>query len=151
MAKMHSRAKGKSRSTKPETKTAPVWVRYDSKEVEILVAKLAKEGFKPSQIGLRLRDIYGIPDVKLITGKKISQILKEKGIQPKLPENLTSLIKKAAEIKKHLEIHKKDNSAKRGLTLTESKIKRLVKYYKRTKVLPKEWSYDPENIRLYIE
>jgi small subunit ribosomal protein S15 len=34
--------------------------------------------------------------------------------------------------------------------LTESKIKRLVKYYRRTKKLPKDWRYDPEQAVLII-
>lgn len=148
---MHSRGKGKSGSIKPERKTAPVWVRYKAKEVELLVAKLAKEGLKPSQIGLHLRDVYGIPDVQIITNKKITQILKEKGLQPKLPENLVALIKKAVEIRKHMETNKKDMTAKRGILLTESKINRLVKYYKKAKVLPIDWKYDPANVRLYLE
>ena len=44
MARMYSRDKGKSGSTKPAKKTIPSWVRYKGKEVELLVKKLAKEG-----------------------------------------------------------------------------------------------------------
>ena len=117
----------------------------------MLVLKLAKEGFKPSQIGAHLRDSYGIPDVNFLAGKSITKILKEKGVIAKMPEDLQALMKRTIEIKKHLESNKKDNTAKRGLHLTESKIRRLVKYYKKSEVLPKEWNYDPENVRLYLE
>ena len=41
--------------------------------------------------------------------------------------------------------------AKRGLQLTESKIKRIVKYYKISDKLPSGWTYDPEKVRLLIE
>ena len=43
MARMHSRDKGKSRSTKPIAKKVPSWVSYKTKEVEKLVVKLSKE------------------------------------------------------------------------------------------------------------
>jgi len=151
MARMHSRRKGKAGSLKPENKTKPSWLRYSEKEIEMLVLKLSKEGLKPSQIGLRLRDSYGIPDVESLTGKRITEILKEKGIKSKVPEDLQALLKRTIAIRKHIESNKHDNTAKRGLQLTESKIRRLVKYYKRTKVLPADWTYTPENIRLYLE
>jgi len=150
MARMHSRKKGKSGSTKPSKKVKPVWLNYSVKEIEMLVAKLGKE-MPPSKIGLHLRDSYGIPDVKTITGKSITQILKEKNLLPEVPEDLMALIKKAIKIRKHLEENKQDKTAKRGLQLTESKIKRLVKYYKRKKRLPVDWKYDSSRIRLVTE
>jgi len=39
----------------------------------------------------------------------------------------------------------------RGLQLAESRIKRLVKYYKRIGRLPMEWKYDSESIKFYAE
>ena len=53
-------------------------------------------------------------------------------------------------LRKHLEKNKKDYSSKRGLELTESKIRRLVKYYKKRKVLPEDWKYDPEKAKLLV-
>lgn len=151
MARMYSRKRGKSGSKKPFKKTVPSWVRYTPKEIELLIVKLAKEGKTPSQIGITLRDTYGIPDVKKIANKTITTILAEKKILPKLPEDLTTLIKKDIAVRKHLERNSKDETANRGLTLTESKIKRLVKYYKRVGKLPEEWKYEPKRIRFYIE
>ncbi len=151
MARMHSRAKGKSGSTKPSKKSVPAWVQYKPKEVELLVTKYAKEGKTASQIGIFLRDEYGIPDVKLITGKSVTKILADKNAAPEIPEDLSALIRKAVLIKKHLEEKKKDLTAKRGLQLTESKIRRLTKYYKNSGKLPKGWKYDPEKIKLYVE
>jgi len=150
MARMHSRKKGVSGSNKPAKKTIPSWLKYKSKEVELLIVKYAKEGKKPSQIGIYLRDEYGIPDVTLITKKSITDILKEKKLLGDIPEDLLALIRKAVIVKKHLGENHKDMPAKRGLQLTESKIRRLVKYYKKANKLPADWKYDPEKIKLYI-
>jgi len=151
MARMHSRAKGKSGSTRPVKAAIPSWVRYKPKEVELLVAKLRKEKHEPSQIGIVLRDIYGIPSVKLITKKSINSILKDKDLLTEIPEDLMNLMKKNIELRRHLEENKKDRVAKRGLQLTESKIKRLIKYYKKSKRLSADWSYDPDKVRLLID
>ena len=148
---MYSRNKGKSKSVKPTRKTNQSWLTYKEKEVEMLIAKLAKEGKTPSQIGLFLRDNYGIPSVKQITKKRITAILQEKKLIKEIPEDLMALIRKVVMVKKHLEKNHKDEPAHRGLLLTESKIKRLVKYYKNTKKLPMDWKYDADRIKLFIE
>lgn len=150
MARMHSRKKGNAGSKKPLRKANPTWVRYQAKEVELLVAKVAKEGKTPSQIGLVLRDSYGVPDVKKTVGRKVARVMKEKGILPQIPEDLMALIKKSVMLRKHMEENKHDMSAKRGFGLTDSKIRRLVKYYKNENVLPRDWSYDPEKVKLII-
>jgi len=71
MARIYSRRKGKSGSKKPIKKVLPTWVRYKAKEVELLIIKLAKEGKPLAEIGLILRDTYGIPSTRLLTNKKI--------------------------------------------------------------------------------
>ena len=53
-------------------------------------------------------------------------------------------------ISKHLENNKKDVPAKRGLELTESKIHRLSKYYKKIGRIPKDWKYDRSKAKLLI-
>jgi small subunit ribosomal protein S15 len=151
MARMHSRKKGKSGSTKPTELKKPSWERYDEKEITLLIQKLSKQEKTASEIGIILRDTYGIPDVKTITKKKITQILHQQNITTKLPEDLTFLIKKAIKIMKHMELNKKDQPSKRGLTLTESKIGRLVKYYKKTNKISQDWKYTREKIKLLIE
>ncbi len=149
MAKMQSKKRGKSGSKKPLKPTTPTWIRYKPKEIELLVLKLAKEGKTTSEVGIILRDSYGVPSVKQLVGKTISQILKEKNILSELPEDINALIKRAAFIRKHLEKNKKDMSALRGLQFTESKIKRLTKYYKKTGRLPLEWKYSSE-VKVYV-
>jgi len=144
------RAKGKSHSTRPVRSGPPKWVRFTREEVEMIIEELAKKGYPPSMIGLILRDQYGIPLVRQITGKKITQILEEKSLTPKIPEDLFNLIRKAVNIRRHLSEHPRDKSAKRGLEETESKIRRLVKYYKSVGKLPPEWKYEPEKAELLV-
>lgn len=151
MARMHSRKKGKSGSTKPAQLVKPAWVPLKAKETELLVTKLAKEGASASKIGLLLRDQYGVPDVKLVTGKTIGNILAEKKLAGEIPEDLMALIRKAVLIRKHLEENHKDQPGRRGLILTESKIMRLSKYYKRAGKLARTWKYDPETIKLQVD
>ncbi|GAB6946606.1 30S ribosomal protein S15 [Vulcanisaeta sp. JCM 16161] len=126
------------------SKVTPSWVSYTQEEVEQLVVELAKRGFSPSMIGIILRDQYGIPLVKPILGKSITEVLQEHGLAPQIPEDLMNLIRRAIKIRKHLEEHPKDLSARRGLNLVESKIHRLIKYYKRVGKLPQDFTYTPE-------
>ncbi|MBD3313786.1 30S ribosomal protein S15 [Candidatus Woesearchaeota archaeon] len=150
MARMYSRKKGQSGSNKPVNKSR-TWIRYKPKEVELLIMKLAKEGKSSSEIGLVLRDTYGIPDSKFITKKKITDIVKEKGLAKEIPEDLLNLIRRSVQIRKHIEENRSDKTALRGLQLTESKIRRLIKYYKEQKVLPMNWKFDAKSLRIYAE
>ena len=151
MARLHARKRGKAGSKRPSRKTAPKWIRYKKDEVEKLVIKLAKEGNSTSMIGLILRDQFGIPLVKKITGKTISEVMKENNLYPKLPEDLFNLLKQAVNLRNHLEKNKSDYTSKRGLELLESKIRRLGKYYVREKVLPEDWVYSPEKAKLLVQ
>lgn len=148
---MYSGKRGKSGSKRPVKKTAPGWIRYKPKEVEMLIVKLAKEKYTPSQIGIVLRDSYGIPSVRSLLNKSITQLLEEKKLQAALPEDILALIRKSIMLKKHVAENKKDEVAIRGIQLTESKIKRVVKYYKNSDRLSADWTYDPEKVRLLIE
>lgn len=141
---MPKQDKGKSHSTRPVSKRPPSWCKYQPEEVEALVIKLAREGHPPSRIGTILRDQYAIPLVKPLTGKTITQILKEAGLAPSIPEDLENLLKKAAKLSAHLEKHRKDVHNKRALQLVEAKIHRLVEYYKQEGVLPPDWKYEPK-------
>jgi small subunit ribosomal protein S15 len=151
MARMHSRKKGKSGSKRPSMRTTPKWVKYKKDEVEKLILKLANEGNSTAKIGLILRDQFGIPSVKTITGKTISDIMKENKIHPKYPEDMFNLLKQAINLRNHLEKNKKDYTSKRGLELLESKIRRLGKYYVKTGVLPEDWRYNPEQAKLLVQ
>ena len=151
MAKMHARTRGVSGSKKPLEAKKPFWNNKKAKEIELVIAKLAKEGNTASKIGIILRDSYGIPDAKVVLDKSITQVLKEKGLQKELPEDLTALIIKTVQVRAHLEENKQDKVAKRGLQITESKIKRLVKYYKGTSRIAEDWKFDPEKAKMFLE
>merc|ERR1711939_1264979 len=99
------------------------------------ICKLAKKGLTPSQIGITLRDSFGVPQVKNVTGNKILRILKLAGLAPTIPEDLYHLIKKAVSMRKHMDKNRKDKDQKFRLVLVESRIHRLARYYRRTKQL----------------
>lgn len=148
MARMHSGKKGKSKSHKYNLDKKKAWVRYSAKEIESLIVKLAKSGKRSSEIGLILRDSYGIPNVKIAANDKITKLLNKNKIVHELPEDLSNLIRRQIQLTKHLGDNHKDNVAKRGLQLTESKINRLVKYYKSTRKLSGDWKFDAEKAKL---
>ena len=151
MAKMHSRKKGHSGSKRPLKATKPSWQRYKSKEIELLITKLLKEGKSMSETGIILRDSYGIPNVRQITEKSIGQIAEEKKLTKQLPEDIIALMRRYVQIRKHLDVNKQDRSALRGLQLTDAKIKRLVKYYKHAGKVAIDWKFDPESVKMYID
>lgn len=144
MSRMHSDGRGESGSNKPVTKSTPDWVDYDEEEVVDLVVKLKRDGYDPSQIGGELRDQYGIPSVKEITGKKITKILEEEGLGLDIPEDLQNLLDKAESIQDHLEENKKDEQAQRRLELTEAKIRRVAKYHRENGNIDEDWKYTRE-------
>jgi small subunit ribosomal protein S13e len=142
MGRMYGSGKGISKSSIPYKKKAPRWLNIDSNEVIRQIEALAKKGYKPSQIGVILRDNFAIPQSRMITGAKILRILKKKGLAPEIPEDLYSLMKRAVTVRKHIEKNKRDKGSKYRLILVESKIHRLVRYYKLTKQIPSNWRYD---------
>ena len=151
MARMHARRKGRSCSTRPMISENPAWVTLQATEVEDLIVKMAKDGFTSARIGLMLRDSYGVPDVRLLTGKCITEIMKEKGVSPALPEDLSSLMRRAIALNVHLRDNKGDHSNRRGLQLIESKIRRLEHYYKDNGVLPVGWKYSLKTAELMLK
>jgi small subunit ribosomal protein S15 len=130
---------------------SPEWVPVPKEEIVQLVVKLGKEGMPTAKVGMVLRDQYAVPDVKLATGKTILEIFNENNLNPKLPEDLVALMKRAISLNVHVVANKKDNANRRGLQLIEAKIRRLVKYYKRQGLLAPEWQYSLKNAELLIE
>ena len=139
---MHTPGKGISRSALPYRRAPPSWCKVSAENVVEEIKKFAKKGMTPSQIGVQLRDSMGIPQVNSITGNKILRVLKMSGLAPELPEDLYHLIKKAVNIRKHLEKHRKDKDSKFRLILVESRIHRLSRYYKKSKALQPNWKYE---------
>jgi small subunit ribosomal protein S15 len=147
---MYARRRGTSSSVRPYRKEAPEWSNTDTTEIEKIIVDLRKDGMSSSQIGLALRDRYGVPDVKLATGKRINEILREKGLESEIPEDLRNLMQKALGMRKHLAENKKDVHNTRQLQITESKVRRLVRYYVGSGRLPEGWTYKPETAEILL-
>ena len=141
MARIHSHRHGKSHQTRPTSKRPPSWLTYSADEVAALTIKMGKEGLTSSQIGVRLRDEYGIPLVKPITGKSIGELLRENKLAPAIPEDLQNLLERAKRVQAHLSLFKSDRRNVRSLELIEAKIYRLSKHYKKVGLLPNDFKY----------
>jgi len=153
MARMHSRRRGSSGSDRPAADDPPEWSDVDAEAVEQRVVELAEEGHSPSEIGLVLRDegVQGTPapDVKLATGKKVTEILEEHDETSDIPEDLRNLMAKAVRLRDHLAENPTDYQNKRALQNTESKIRRLINYY-RGDGIDEEFSYSVDEARELI-
>jgi small subunit ribosomal protein S15 len=151
---MHTRRRGSSGSDKPAADEPPEWSDVDPEDIEQRVVELAAQDHDPSQIGMALRDegVTGtpIPDVKAATGKKVTEILEEHDAGPDLPEDLRNLIERAVRLRDHMEEHPQDHSNKRALQNTESKVRRLVDYY-RGDELDAEFTYNYETAKELLE
>jgi small subunit ribosomal protein S15 len=147
---MYARRRGTAGSVRPYRKEAPEWSNTDTAEIEKIVVELRKDGMSSSQIGLALRDRYGVPDVKLATGKRVNEILREKGLESEIPEDLRNLMQKALGLRKHLAENKKDVHNARQLQITESKVRRLGRYYVKSGRMPKGWTYKPETAEILL-
>jgi small subunit ribosomal protein S15 len=151
MARLHTHRRGKSGSTRPFLRTNPEWVSVEKADLEGTIFRLHQEGLSAAAIGIRLRDAYGVPSVRLATGRSVTEILRSKGAKFALPEDLASLIKRAASLQTHLKDHRKDLSNRRGLQLIESKIRRLARYYKELGVIPSDWDYSLKLAELQVK
>ncbi|KAI6221424.1 40S ribosomal protein S13 [Aphelenchoides fujianensis] len=118
MGRMHNPGKGISQSCLPYRRSVPTWLKTTSADVEEHIERLARKGLRPSQIGVILRDSHGVA------------------------QDLYHLIKKAVNIRKHLERFRKDIDGKYRLILVESRIHRLARYYKTKRQLAPTWKYE---------
>ena len=141
MARIHVHTHGKSHSTRPTSKGPAPWLSHSRDQISSLAVELAKEGLSPSEIGIRLRDLHGIPLIKPVLGKSLTSVLIESNIKSDMPEDLDKLVRKALGLQKHLRVHNSDHRNVRSLELIESKIHRLSKYYKLKGKIPRNWKY----------
>jgi small subunit ribosomal protein S15 len=154
MARMHTRRRGSSGSDRPAADEPPEWSDVDEDAIEERVVELAEQGHDPSVIGLKLRDegVQGvpIPDVKLATGKKVTEILEENDSRADIPEDLRNLLERAVRLNEHMEDNPGDHQNKRALQNTESKVRRLVSYYQGN-ALEEDFSYSYESAKELLE
>ena len=141
MARMHSKGKGTSGSSKPNNDTAPSWSESDKGTVEELILKYANEGHSSAKIGTLLRDMHAVPDVRLVMGERISQTLSRNNLDSTYPEDMMNLMRKALSLIDHLSSNKKDLHNRRQLELCESRLRRLAKYYVGTVRISSTWTY----------
>jgi small subunit ribosomal protein S15 len=132
----------------------PEWSDVDEDAIEDRVVELAEAGHSPSEIGLKLRDegVRGtpIPDVTLATGRKVTDILEAHDAAPDLPEDLHNLMEQAVGLREHMADHPGDHQNRRALQNTESKIRRLVDYY-RGDELDEEFTYSYETAKRLLD
>ncbi|MCL4308389.1 MAG: 30S ribosomal protein S15 [Candidatus Thermoplasmatota archaeon] len=151
MSRIHSSRKGRAGSHRPYPATKPAWVSQTREEVVEQAVSLSKTGLTAAQVGQRLRDSYGVPSVRAVTGERMTDLLKAQGIQTELPEDLQALLKRVVHLQRHLQTHPKDLANQRGLSLIESRIRRLARYYRDHKVLPETWRYSAAGAALQVE
>ena len=112
---------------KSEKIEKPTWLKMKEDELKKIIAELAKK-YQPAQVGLILRDQYGIPTTRLY-GKKLSHYLKEAGLETNA--DLTNAEKKFEKIKEHLTKNRGDKKAKHKLQKAQSRVNILRRYFKR--------------------
>ncbi len=151
MSRMHNPKRGRSGSTRPHLEENPEWVPVEEDEIQNIITDLAREGKTASEIGVILRDQYGVPNVELALGKSITDVLEENDLRSELPEDLIALMEKAVNLHEHLEEHPKDKSNRRGLRLVESKIRRVADYYKEQGELEKDWRYSIDKAEILTQ
>jgi len=151
MARMHSKGKGTSGSSKPNNDTAPSWSESDKGTVEELILKYANEGHSSAKIGTLLRDMHAVPDVRLVMGERISQTLSRNNLDSTYPEDMMNLMRKALSLIDNLSSNKKDLHNRRQLELCESRLRRLAKYYVGTGRISSTWTYKRDQLRLMVE
>ena len=103
----------------------PLWIKMKEPELKKVILELS-EKHSPSQIGLILRDQYGIPTTKVF-GKKLKAYLKELGIEKN--EDLENAEKKIDKMKEHLKNNITDRHAKHKLQHAQSRLNITKKYF----------------------
>jgi small subunit ribosomal protein S15 len=151
MSRIHSGHKGRAGSHRPYPITKPEWVTATPEDVATQAVQLAKGGMGSALIGQTLRDSYGVPLTRAVTGKRLTDVLEQHGVKPEIPDDLQALLKRVVHLQRHLQAHPKDLSNRRGLSLMESRIRRLARYYRRTHRLPESWRYSAAGAALQVE
>jgi small subunit ribosomal protein S15 len=153
MARMHTKKHGKSKSRKPvvEIGTIPSTATVTKEQIEELITGYAKQGMSPALIGERMKREHNVPYIRQYLGIRLSEFLKQKGLEGSMPSDIMDLMKTAVKMRIHLGKNNKDTYNTIRLRRIESKIWRLAKYYMREGVLPQSWRYDPETAALLIK
>ena len=103
----------------------PTWVKMKEPELKKLITELS-EKHAPSQIGMVLRDQYGIPSTRVF-GKKLKAYMQELGIERN--EDLENAENKVEKMKEHLKTNITDRKAKHKLQHAQSRLNITRKYF----------------------
>lgn len=104
----------------------PVWLKITEEELKKIIVELA-EKYSPAQIGLILRDQYGIPTAKVF-GKKLSAYLEEIGKYDKKVD-LHNISKKLEIMSEHFKNNPQDKRTKHKLQKAKSRVEIKKRYY----------------------
>ena len=151
MARMHTKKHGKAKSRKPMLESATNESGMAKEQIEETIEEYAKQGMGPAQIGERMKTEHKVKYIRHATGKRLMQILREKGLTGSVPPDMLDLMKKAVNMRGHLSSNKGDIHSRIRLNRIESKIWRLSKYYIGNGSLPKGWRYNPQQAELLIK
>jgi small subunit ribosomal protein S15 len=151
MSRIHSGRKGRSGSHRPYPLAKPDWVNVTSEEIVTQAVQLSKAGRSAAQVGQTLRDSMGVPSVRAVTGKRLELLLADSGVKAEIPDDLQALLKRVVHLQRHLETHPKDLANRRGLSLMESRIRRLARYYRQRRRIPENWRYSARGAALQVE
>ncbi len=105
----------------------PSWIKMNESELIEVIKKLS-EKYDAPEIGLILRDQYGIPTTKIF-GKKLKQYLIELGVETNI--ELKKSKQKIERIAKHMKKHITDKKAKHKFQKAQSQLNVLEKYASR--------------------
>ncbi len=151
MSRIHSGRKGRAGSHRPYPLVKPEWATATVEEIATQAVQLAKAGRPAAQIGQVLRDSYGIPSARAVTGKSLGSLLAAHGVRPEIPDDLQALLKRVVHLQGHLKAHPNDLANRRGLNLMESRIRRLARYYRQRERIPESWRYSAAGAALQVE
>ncbi len=154
MARLYTGKHGKSKSRKPIVDSATFGSgneELSKEQIEKIIIDYAKSGMSPALIGETLKTKHNVKYIKQAIGMRLLEFLSEKKLNGEIPSDMIDLIRKAITMRKHIEKNKQDVYGKIRLIRIESKIWRLVKYYRRIGSIPENWKYDPSTAELLIK
>ena len=112
-----------------KTSQKPLWLKMSEEDLKKVIVELADK-YQPAQIGIILRDQYGVPSTK-VYGKKLNAYLKELGIDAN--PDLTNAETKFDNLKEHFKNNVTDRKAKHRLQKAQSRVNILRKYFAKRK------------------
>lgn len=102
----------------------PLWLKMSEKDLIKVIDELADK-HQPAQVGIILRDQYGVPTTK-VYGKKLGAYLKDLGYDS--DAEFKNAEKKVEKLKEHLKENITDRKAKHKLQRAQARLNIIGKY-----------------------